>query len=1000
MKSPQNDPLLKLAARISDGESVDWSEIEAMGLDPAQLRLARHLRTVAGIASTQERDAADSSPGQATAQRKWSHLIILERVGGGAYGQVLRAWDPQLEREVALKLLRLREDEEEEREQLQLIREARLLARLNDPNVATVYGAAVHHGQAGVWMEYVRGRTLQEIIEEQGPCSAGEAVVMGMEVCRAAAMVHKAGVVHRDIKAQNIIRGEGGRIVLTDFGSGYAIPRSGRGNDDFVVSGTPLYMAPEVLRGEQPTPQSDIYSIGVLLFFLLSDSFPVRGSDLREIRRGHREGVRQRISEMRPQLPHSVCRIVERALDPNPKKRFGSARQMEDALAAALTDSGLAIETARQPFFPPNITLGRLIGAAMAVLALLAMVLVLVSYFTSEAPPLRIIVEDLEPGFSEVEIDQIETQLSQILKRNRRFQLIPREDLSDELELVRKKDAALDEPVALTLLQRRFAELALAFDLEQIEGDYQLSLQAYAPHPLGHLAFNVDRVESRDQLASSVAELLPPLLAKLESRAGKFPKISYPPVTTDNFKALKLYKEAGQIMETSLEGALGKLLAAVSEDSDFASAYSDLALVQSALGDSKHSLKSISIAYDLRQRVTALEREIIAVHYFEMTGQHWNAIRRAHEAAASLEEHAHVFQPFLANDYNRLGYPQKAVDSLEKAIRLNPGGRYDYERRKAFMLVQADAYQESLDLIRRLRGEKPSDPYLFWSEGMARIAMYDFEAAEKALKDLQEGHYGEDKRVEDRLFYRTVGLFYRGQMALLRGRHSEAMELFDILLLQGRSFDNGFLSYQSDLRLAHLLFLKGRTDLALSTLRRLLDDDFPPMFHYMLRDAALLLGLWDRWEEAAPYIEKLREIDKNYSSELTQGYLNQLAGEDALYGNRLEEARNKIGPGNRSFDDILSLWSLARFYESEGDCEAAVSHYQRILSQRGRMIYWLWPDMRAIVSDRAVHCYEQLGKPDMVRALRQQLSEHWQPDHLGRRVVNRICDRPHQDTSR
>ena len=211
----------------------------------------------------------------------WGSLRVLERVGQGAFGDVYRAWDSRLDREVALKLIRRLESLDSIASHV--IDEGRLLARVRHPNVVTVYGADRIDGRVGLWMEFVRGRTLEAVLREQGPFGAEEATLIGLDLCRALSAVHGAGLIHRDVKAQNVMREAGGRIVLMDFGTG----RDDLSDRPADVAGTPLYVAPEVLGGAPATAESDIYSVGVLLFHLVTGSYPVKGRTAADLREAH-----------------------------------------------------------------------------------------------------------------------------------------------------------------------------------------------------------------------------------------------------------------------------------------------------------------------------------------------------------------------------------------------------------------------------------------------------------------------------------------------------------------------------------------------------------------------------------------------------------------------------------------------------------------------------------------------------------------------------------------
>jgi hypothetical protein len=266
-----------------------------------------------------------------TGARRWGPLFVLERVGGGSFGEVYRAWDPALDREVALKLLRVPSTSPGRASTF--VREGQLLASVRHPNVINVHGAAQIDGEVGLWMEFVRGRTLEQIVLEDGPMSAQEATVIAESLCRALSAVHQQGLLHRDIKAANVMRASGGRIVLLDFGTGTEVASCAGGSPG--IAGTPLYMAPEVLEGAPATVQSDVYSLGVLLFFLVTGSFPVYGKSLAEVRAVHQRGDRVLLSDVRSDLPAAFTNTVEKAISPDPQSRIASPGRMRTSFGSS-----------------------------------------------------------------------------------------------------------------------------------------------------------------------------------------------------------------------------------------------------------------------------------------------------------------------------------------------------------------------------------------------------------------------------------------------------------------------------------------------------------------------------------------------------------------------------------------------------------------------------------------------------------------------------------------
>ncbi|MEP7367688.1 MAG: serine/threonine-protein kinase, partial [Acidobacteriota bacterium] len=167
----------------------------------------------------------------------WGPFEKLTPIGRGGFGTVYRAWDPRLEREVALKLLR---PKAEAAGQGMLLDEARMMARVRHPNVVPVYGVEAHGGRIGFWSELIQGKTLAALVAQQGPMGARECALAGVEICAALSAVHSASLLHQDIKAENVMREQGGRILLMDFGLSRL---SGQG---LAGAGTPVYMAPEM----------------------------------------------------------------------------------------------------------------------------------------------------------------------------------------------------------------------------------------------------------------------------------------------------------------------------------------------------------------------------------------------------------------------------------------------------------------------------------------------------------------------------------------------------------------------------------------------------------------------------------------------------------------------------------------------------------------------------------------------------------------------------------
>jgi serine/threonine-protein kinase len=353
----------EVAGAIGDGLPVDWNAVELTPMSVNERRLIAELRVLedlhrvhqhleptdpvdplksigettsrASSDAVAEAGGADTNADTASEPilRMWGPLEIRGVLGQGGFGVVYRAWDPHLAAEVALKVLT-----RDSSVGASVIEEAHLLARVRHPNIVSIYGADRRDGQVGLWMELVRGRTLKQVLLERGAFGAREAALIGLDLTRALAVVHAAGLVHRDVKPHNVMREEGGRIVLMDFGAGVEWAELTDG-PLHKYAGTPLYMAPELFDHRHPTPQSDLYSLGVLLYHVVTGTYPLQGSSPEDLQAAHQRGERRRLRDVRPDLPTEFVRIVERATDTDPAKRYASAGELEaDLVQFAVRD--------------------------------------------------------------------------------------------------------------------------------------------------------------------------------------------------------------------------------------------------------------------------------------------------------------------------------------------------------------------------------------------------------------------------------------------------------------------------------------------------------------------------------------------------------------------------------------------------------------------------------------------------------------------------------------
>src|ERR687887_2873065 len=249
---------------------------------------------------------------------------------------VFKARDTMLERRVALKVLHPHFTEDEQYVE-RFRREARAVASLSHPNIITILDRGEDEGRQFLVFELVEGRTLKEVLEEEGRLPVPQALEIALQVARGLAFAHEHGLVHRDVKPQNVILNGDGRAKVTDFGIARSRDIQGVTQTGMVL-GTSNYVAPEQAQGGKVDRATDVYSLGVVLFELLTGEVPFPGESFVAVAMRHVNEPAPSVLERRPDAPARVAHAVARALEKDPAARFPTmdafAAELEACLAA------------------------------------------------------------------------------------------------------------------------------------------------------------------------------------------------------------------------------------------------------------------------------------------------------------------------------------------------------------------------------------------------------------------------------------------------------------------------------------------------------------------------------------------------------------------------------------------------------------------------------------------------------------------------------------------
>ena len=334
----QSEAVSLLASR---DEAPDWLETQAASILPAAL------------ASLRERLPCDPS-----INSKVSHYEILEELGGDGVGLVYKARDLELDRLVALKFLPDAFSSDEIAQQ-RLRSEARAISALDHPNIAVVHEIAANDAPTGgrlfIVMAYYEGETIKRKIA-RGPLPFRTALDFALQVADGLASAHEAGIVHRDIKPANLIVTDRGRVIIIDFG--LADAASAVAAMDEVGLGTAAYMSPEQTRGGPVDARTDIWSLGVTLYEMLTGRRPFHGHGDRSIARSIREDEPVPVERLRPELPRSVSEVIRQCLAKDPFARYPRCEDLLASLQRIAADEGHARRQWRTPISQSGTTPG------------------------------------------------------------------------------------------------------------------------------------------------------------------------------------------------------------------------------------------------------------------------------------------------------------------------------------------------------------------------------------------------------------------------------------------------------------------------------------------------------------------------------------------------------------------------------------------------------------------------------------------------------------------
>ena len=698
-----------------------------------------------------------------------SRYEILDKLGEGGMGAVYKCRDRDLDRTVALKVIRPALASQPEL--LRRFKQELILSRqVTHRNVIRIFDLGAADGVQFITMEYVEGRNLASQVKGRGRLSPAETAAIVVQVCLALEAAHAEKIVHRDLKPENIMVDESGKVTVMDFG----IARAADGlnyTQTGAVIGTPAYMSPEQARAETVGPASDLFSLGIIFYELLTGVHPFPANDLVSGLLKRVEGKFTPPTQVEPAVPRELAAIVSKCLAADPANRWGSARAMRRAVEAWQVKAGVAHPDVEAP--PARVIRGRMRWGAAA-LALVAGVAGLVWWRWNPQPvgppkPITLLVADFDNSTSEsVFTGTLESAVSIALESAPFISLYDRGDAHRVATQIRAGNSALDASTARLVAVREGIGAVVAGSLARQGSGYRFDVRVLDPLSGKAVMHAEDRPGDKEAVLAAAGRLAAPVRRALgDTVPESVAKTAAETFTSSSIEAAHAYSSGQDFFaQGHWAQAIQSYSEAVRLDPNMGRAYAGLALAYANQGDRQQADKYYRSAMAQLDRMTDREKyRTLGGYYLMMRNpkaieEYDGLLSRYPADRAAPGDLALAY--FYQHDFAR------ALTQGNRALALFPKSLIKRENAGLFALYAGD-FEQATAQFRNVQAGNPAYAKAQLGLGMARLAQGHVDEAAEIYKKLQTFSGAGP----------SLGNLALADLALYEGRVKDAMELLE-----------------------------------------------------------------------------------------------------------------------------------------------------------------------------------------------------------------------------